>query len=261
MRVATISQPRYLPYLGYFHRLAFSQVFVILDTVQFKGREWDRRNKIRVHGAKDWTWLTVPVLRAPRETIISEIRIDNSQNWQEQHWRTLEGSYKRAPYFDRYAPDLSDFYRHRYDSIRDLNTEMILYFCDCLGISPKIVLASTLEANGASTDLLVRLCQAVQADIYWSGGDGRRYIDEEKFARVGISLSYQDYNHPAYSQIHGHPFVPYMGIADLLFNCGPASLEVLLNGNSGPASPSYPILPQLSRTPAAQAFPGHETVS
>lgn len=231
MRVATISQPRYMPYLGYFHRLALSDVFVALDTVQFKAREWDRRNKIRVHGGRGWTWLTVPVMRAPRETVVREIRINNSANWQERHWRTLECSYKRAPYFDRYASGLRAFYRHRYDSRRDLNYEMTLYFCHCLGVFPEIVLASTLESTGTSTDLLVNLCQVVQADTYFSGVDGYRYIEEERFAQAGISVIYQDYNHPVYSQSHGRPFLPYMGIVDLLFNCGPASLEILQSGN------------------------------
>ncbi len=241
MRIATISQPRYMPYPGYFHRIALSDVFVVLDTVPFKAREWDRRNKVRVSQNKGWSWLTVPVTNAPRDTIICEVRIDNSQPWREKHWRTLESSYRRAPYFAVYAADLKAFYTREYDLIRDFNMDMTRYLCKCLGISTEIVLASTLQAKGTSSDLLIDLCQLIGSDTYWSGSDGRHYIDEAKFSGAGIFLIYQDYHHPVYSQIHGQPFVPYMGIVDLLLNCGPASLGILLSGNDDPRRISFPF--------------------
>ena len=43
---------------------------------------------------------------------------------------------------------------------------------------------------------------------------------------AGVTLEYQDYRHPAYPQLHP-PFVPYLSAVDLLFNCGPQSLEIL----------------------------------
>jgi hypothetical protein len=235
MTIATVSQPRYIPNAAYFHRIAGSTVFVALDTVQFKGREWDRRNKIRVPQGDGWKWLTVPVRRAPRETVIDEIRIDYSTDWQKKHWRTLESSYKRAPFFHLYAAGLRAFYETRYDLIRDLNVDMTRYFCSCLGISTTITLASDLEAAGRSSELLANLCMAVGADTYWSGIAGWDYLDESKFSEAGVALRYQEYRHPVYEQVHGKPFLPNMGIVDLLFNCGPDSLDVLLSGNEIPS--------------------------
>lgn len=234
MRIATISQPRYLPYLGYFHRIACSDVFIVLDTVQFKPREWDRRNRVRAGQNLRWVWLTVPVKRIPRDTVIGEVRIDNSQNWQEKHLRTLKSSYGKAPYFDLYIPGLEQFYKTRYELIRDLNLAMTRFFCGCLGILPEIVLASNLRPAGRSSELLISLCRSVGADTYWSGAEGRAYIAAEKFAQANISLMFQDYRHPVYEQLHGKPFLPYMGIVDLLFNCGPGSMDVLLAGNDLP---------------------------
>jgi hypothetical protein len=40
-------------------------------------------------------------------------------------------------------------------------------------------------------------------------------------------VSYQDYQHPKDPQVYS-PFEPYMAAIDLLFNCGPRSLEILL---------------------------------
>ena len=48
--IVSVHQPQYLPWLGYFDKIAKSDVFVFLDNVQYKRREFQNRNKIRVKG-------------------------------------------------------------------------------------------------------------------------------------------------------------------------------------------------------------------
>ena len=55
---------------------------------------------------------------------------------------------------------------------------------------------------------------------------GRDYIDDSLFTDAGIAIEYQDYDHPVYPQLHGE-FIPFLSVVDLLFNCGPKSLEIL----------------------------------
>ena len=55
-----IHQPQYLPWLGYLDKLDSADVFIILDTVQFKKHEWQNRNRIRTK--EGWQWLTVPII-------------------------------------------------------------------------------------------------------------------------------------------------------------------------------------------------------
>ena len=56
----TIHQPEYLPYLGFFDRIAKSDVFVILDNAQFQKGGFINRNKINT--ATGWQWITVPLI-------------------------------------------------------------------------------------------------------------------------------------------------------------------------------------------------------
>ena len=58
--IVAVHQPQYLPWLGYFDKIDKADVFVLLDTVQFKKNEWQNRNKIKT--AQGWQWLTVPVM-------------------------------------------------------------------------------------------------------------------------------------------------------------------------------------------------------
>ena len=59
MRVA-ISQPTYLPWLGYFDLIDQVDVFVLLDDVQFEKQSWQQRNRIKTPAGLQW--LTVPVI-------------------------------------------------------------------------------------------------------------------------------------------------------------------------------------------------------
>ena len=76
MKVA-IHQPHFLPWLGYLHRMAQADLFVLLDHVQFERRNYQNRTMIRMNG--EARWLTVPVVpmawrcatsRAPDEWVV-----------------------------------------------------------------------------------------------------------------------------------------------------------------------------------------------
>jgi len=58
MRVA-ITQPTYLPWLGYFDLMDQVDCVVTLDSVQFERRSWQQRNRIKT--PRGLEWLTVPV--------------------------------------------------------------------------------------------------------------------------------------------------------------------------------------------------------
>ena len=52
-------QPAYLPWLGLFHKLYLSDVFVYMDTVQFLQGDWNNRNMIKT--SQKPLMLTVPI--------------------------------------------------------------------------------------------------------------------------------------------------------------------------------------------------------
>ena len=73
---------------------------------------------------------------------------------------------------------------------------------------------------------LVDIIQALGGSHFYEGAAGRNYIDVEFFDQSGISVTFQDYNHPLYPQLHGG-FISHLSIIDLLFNCGPNSYDIL----------------------------------
>ena len=73
--IAAIHQPHFLPWLGYLHRMACADVFVLLDHVQFERRNYQNRTMIRLDGEP--RWLTVPVLQRSQKERIIDKSVDN----------------------------------------------------------------------------------------------------------------------------------------------------------------------------------------
>ena len=59
----------------------------------------------------------------------------------------------------------------------------------------------------------------MEATEYFAGVGGRDYMDEELFKKANIKLTYQDFEHPIYKQLHGE-FVPNLSVLDYLMNVG-----------------------------------------
>jgi hypothetical protein len=226
-RVVGIHQPEYLPWMGFLNKLANSDVFVLLDNVQYRKNYFQNRNRIRT--SDGWMWLTVPVKKAPLETIISDIEVDASKPWGETHWRGIKQNYSKARHFDEYSHFFQEIYSRNWGKLAELNTEIIRFFAEALDTDCEIVTASKLHAEGTSSELLLKICEETDAEIYLSGRFGRDYLDEKMFEEAGIEVVYQDFHHPEYEQVYS-PFVSDLAGVDLLFNLGALCIETVRSG-------------------------------
>ena len=75
--LVSIHQPHYLPWLRYLDKIARSDLFILLDDVQYEKNGFQNRNKIKT--AQGWAYLTVPVQKPTRRTI-RETEIDNRRD-------------------------------------------------------------------------------------------------------------------------------------------------------------------------------------
>lgn len=227
--IVAIHQPNFLPWLGFFHKLKMSDVFVLFDDVQLpRGRSFCNRVAIRI--GDESRWLTVPVLGKSKLPEIREVLIDEGQPWRRKHLQTLRAAYQKAPFFMPVFEALEDIYRSETPYLIDLNVSLIQLAINFMGIKTKLVKSSDLNIdyqNGG--DHLLAIVKAIGANTYLTGeGQGsRRYVIEENFEKAGISVLYQNFKHPIYPQ-RGPGFIPNLSIIDLLFNEGLFAREVLM---------------------------------
>jgi WbqC-like protein len=220
--IVSIHQPAYLPWLGYFDRIAKSDAFIFLDNVQFERNSFINRNRIK--SANGPIWLTVPVrLAAHFDKTIVEIEIDDGQDWRRKHLRSIEQSYARAQDFAQKFDRLAAIYRNRTNKLAELCRDQLDFWLSELGITTRIVRASQLPVAGRKSALVLDLCKHLGATKYLSGPLGRGYLEETEFSKAGIDIEYHEFAHPVYSQPNGE-FVPAMGVVDYWMNCSQCDL-------------------------------------
>jgi hypothetical protein len=225
--IVSIHQPQYLPWLGYFDKMNRSDVFVLLDDVQFKKNEWQNRNKIRT--SQGWQWLTIPICHESQQ-LINRTKIMQRTSWDRQHLNAVTFNYKSAKYFDDYISIFELVYRKTWNNLSDLNYEFIIQIKKALGIKTGVKLSSELQITSQGTERLIDLCKALNADCYLSGQDGPKYMDMSLWEKSNIEVAIQNYDHPSYPQHwakNENEFISNLSVIDLLFNCGPDSLSIL----------------------------------
>lgn len=217
--IVSINQPAYLPWPGYFHRIAASDLHIILDHVQFEKNSLTNRNRIK--SATGPLWLTVPVKTSGLfgHLPINRLTIDNKQNWPKKHWETIRQSYARAPHFGQYADFWKNIYARPWENLFDLCNATNSFFLNEFQIRTRQIASSTLNPSGAKSELVLNLCRQVGATVYLSGPMGRNYLDEKAFLAAGIQVLYHDYQYPTYPQL-GTTFEANLSALDMLMNCG-----------------------------------------
>lgn len=230
--IISTHQPQYLAWLGYFDKIAKSDMFVFLDRVQYKPREFQNRNKVRTSTGP--IWLSVPVIsKGKGRQQIDSVKVDNELSWQRKHLETFKSCYGKAEFFDDYNDFLKQIYTKKWESLVDLNIFIISYILKRLEIDIPIYLESGLDIHNTATDRIIDICRKLKVDTYLSGAGGKGYLDEARFPQAGIKLIYQEFKHPVYKQQFmkkEDDFIPCMTILDLLLNEGPRSREILKRG-------------------------------
>jgi hypothetical protein len=228
--ILAVHQPQYLPWIGYFDKMRRAEVFCYLNDVQYKKNEWQNRNRIKT--AQDWQWLTVPV-RYHFPEKINEVRINNTTQWSKKHLQALKTNYSRAPYFKEYISIFEDTLSRDWEFISELNIHLIERLKDALQMQQKTtIISSELKLREDPTDRLIDICKALGADTYLAGQGGADYMDAARFEKNGLKVIMQEFKHPVYSQLFGD-FQPHLSIVDLLFNCGPESMDMIRSANEG----------------------------
>lgn len=222
-------QPTYLPWLGYFELIAKSDVFIFLDCVQYVHQTWQSRNRLKGNDGNP-IWLSVPVKKHSLGTVIKDIQIANRPaNWKRKHLNAITTLLGKTPYFDKYRPGLADLFNEAFTYLADLNIATIKLIADWLDLKTEFFRASEMNLQGKRTDLLLDICQKVEATRYYSPVGASIYLEDERaiVENHGIEVRYQDWNHPVYPQKYGS-FVSHMSALDAIINVGGAETRRFL---------------------------------
>jgi hypothetical protein len=214
--VVSIHQPYYLPWLGYFEKIAKSDIFVFLDDAQYEKNNFYNRNMIRAKEGR--ILLTVPVKHSSKSKM-NEVEIDNGWKWQKKHFNSLATCYSKAKNWKEYEPFFRMIYLEAtWKRLIDLNMETIRRVMWAMKLDLKrTFFSSEMKIETTGTQRLVDICQKVGATKYYSGSSGRNYMDMTLWEKAGIEVEFQNFHQEEYKQAYPG-FEPNCSAIDKVLN-------------------------------------------
>ena len=181
MKTISIHQPEHFPYMGFFEKMKMSNVFVILDNVQFKKNNFQNRNKFLNKNGKE-EWFSVQIEKGSSKRLINEINVSKDFAWKKKILKKIKYN------FDK---DLHEIYDH--EKLIDINMASIFAVKEKLKIKTEIIYASELNLLGSKTDLLINICKELGINNYISGQGGKNYLDLEAFKIQEIDVVFPEF--------------------------------------------------------------------
>jgi hypothetical protein len=270
MRLSGI-QPQYFPRLHYLARMLASDVFVLLDDVQFvrKHKYPDGSTDVSYQAhtpvkGRDGPHLLAVSTKSGGVWPIRQMRISHDHHWACKHARAIKSFYASSPNRRRLLPEIELLLQCRFSTIAELDIATTCWALGHVLREPlripedlsiarinellvarravrlrQIVLSSECLGPGAgepadANERILALCQRFDADEYVGGQTAvRAYLDIGLFRRYGIEVTIQSWGCPVYPQQHTDKtgFIPNLSIIDLLMNAPPERMASLLGAS------------------------------
>ncbi|WP_234734312.1 WbqC family protein [Tellurirhabdus bombi] len=224
-----IMQPYFLPYIGYLQLMNTVDTFVFYDDVAFINRGWINRNRILVNG-KDFLF-TIPLKDASQNRRICEIELSSDAKWRSKLLKTMEQSYRKAPYYAAVFPVLEKIVNQEAPNIAAYIQEGFVTLNQFLGINTKIIPTSTVYGNDhlKAQERILDICKQEKANRYINPIGGMELYDKSLFADSGIDLFFLQSKRVTYQQAGASEFIPWLSIIDILMHNDVPAIRKMLD--------------------------------
>jgi len=197
----------YLPPIQYFAKLASNSKAIIEIHDTYSKQSY--RNRCNILGSNGQLSLSIPVIRQNgNHTQVKDIKIDYSTNWQKNHWKAIESSYRTSVYYDFVEDIISPFYRKQEPFLIDFNTKLTIEILKFLGIDKFIQMSQ-------------EFIKEYPSDYY----DSRGIIHP----KLQYQIEDKCFEPKEYFQVFNNKFsfYPNLSILDLIFNEGLNSISII----------------------------------
>jgi hypothetical protein len=202
--VKALIELHYLPSIAYFSALRSAEKIIIEKHEHFSKQSY--RNRCHILTAQGVERLVIPLTSKHGKVLITDVRIDYSQKWLNNHWRTIESAYRSSPFFEFYADDVHKVLFSNKNFLYDLNFELLTMCLKWLKLT--VTLQESMAYEKTPADGVI---------------DMRNMIHAKKTEHQA------NYFEPvAYPQVFGNKFAEGLSLIDLVFCEGPNSGKVVV---------------------------------
>ncbi|MBL7859229.1 MAG: WbqC family protein [Cyclobacteriaceae bacterium] len=208
MKTALI-EAHYLPSVAYFSALQTFDEVMLERHENFVKQSY--RNRCYINTSNGTEMLIIPLTQKHGKVLITDIRIDYSQKWLNNHWRTIQSAYGNAPFFEYYEHDLHQLLFRKFETLYELNLHLL-----------------TLCLRWLKWTIPVKESLAYNKEVLSPMVDLRSAINPKKTHHLD-----HFYKPVPYQQVFGNMFVPGLSVLDLVFCQGPESGRILRASSPG----------------------------
>ncbi len=232
----SIHQAEHLIWRGLLDKIRRSDLFIMLDHVQFVRGYYHNRNKV-------WgnRWVTVPV-EHPTHRPINEMT--TTAGWRAicgderiRYLGIIDEVYAKAPYYQDTFDEISTELLTDDDKLFTINRNLIEWMMSCFDIDTPIILSSEIydqvdkDKLPVGSDLILDICHRMKGIenppvTYLSGKLGPQYMKMDEFKVAGIDVIVQDYNEPEYPHFKKE-YQPGLSALDLIMCHGSKAKDYL----------------------------------
>jgi hypothetical protein len=196
-------EAQYLPPIAYFTLLASHTAVTVEKYEHYQKQTY--RNRCYIQTTNGVMPLIIPLIHSGSASIITDMRIDYSQKWLNNHWRTIRSAYGKAPFFEYYEMDLHNTLFKRFAFLYDLNINLLEMCLRWLKYNIQLSETTTYEKT-PGTGIT----------------DYRSAINPKKPDSCNSFFKMVEYQ-----QVFGNKFVGNLSIIDLIFCEGPGASDVI----------------------------------
>ena len=208
-------QPYFFPYIGYWQLISAVDTFVIYDDVNFIKQGWINRNHIIGNDSNHL--ISLQLIGASSFKLINEVIVGNNS---QKILKTIEQTYKKAPYFEKIFPLIQEVLQNEEKNLAQFLIFSIRKICTYLEIKTNISISSELIKNNnlKGQEKIISICKSLQAKQYINAIGGQELYTKEAFSQQNIDLFFIKNKPIEYLQFQNQ-FAPNLSIiAALMFN-------------------------------------------
>lgn len=191
----------YLPPISWFSKFFKNDSDTILEKFENFPKQ-TYRNRTNIYGANGKLTLVIPINHSGNR-LYKDTEISYTENWQKQHWKSIQNAYQSSPYFEFYEDRFAKIYEKQEKFLFDFNLKALEILIKISKIDHKIEFTESYKSEPSALDLRTHF--------------SAKNITSEKFEKY-----YQ-----IFAEKYG--FIKDLSMCDLLFNLGPESLIYLKN--------------------------------
>jgi len=223
-----INQPYIFPYFPYYQLVNYVDKFVIFEDVNFINKGWINRNNILVSGSP--ILFTIPLEKQSQNKLINEIKIFPDIRWKDKFLKTIQLSYKKAPYFNNIYPIIEQIILNKTEFISEMALDSLIKISEYLEFKTEFIYSSKIDIDKElkGQNKILEICKKENATDYINLIGGIDLYSKDIFKENNIKLSFLKSKPFLYKQFK-NDFIPNLSIIDLLMFNSKDELKDFLN--------------------------------